>query len=252
MIEKTKRLRIFAGPNGSGKSTLIEAFKNNNDSRIKLGIVVNADEIEKNFIENGFVDFSDFQLTISENTFISFISSSGLIGKKYSKVEILNSFKVDQNKLTTNLKLDSYIAADISEFIRQSLLNEGISFSFETVFSHPSKLEIIKKAKSLGYRIYFYFITTDNVEININRVAIRVLKKGHFVSTEKIKERYTKSLNQLFDAVKLSDRCFLFDNSSKHYELVASIEAGRKVEMNQKGKNIPNWFHKYVVEKASS
>lgn len=252
MIEKTKRLRIFAGPNGSGKSTLIDAFKNNNDSRIKLGIVVNADEIEKNFIENGFIDFSDYQLNISENSFISFVTTSGLIGKKYTELEILNSFFVDKNKLRTNLKLDSYIAADISEFIRQSLLNEGVSFSFETVFSHPSKLDIIKKAKSLGYRIYFYFITTDNVEININRVAIRVLKKGHFVSTEKIKERYIKSLGQLFNAVKLSDRCFLFDNSSKHYELVASIEAGRNVEMNQKGKNIPNWFHKYVIEKASS
>ncbi len=80
MIEKTKRLRIFAGPNGSGKSTLIEAFKNNKDSRIKLGIVVNADEIEKNFIENGFIDFSDYQLNISKNSFIGFVSTSGLIG----------------------------------------------------------------------------------------------------------------------------------------------------------------------------
>jgi predicted ABC-type ATPase len=151
LIEKTKRLRIFAGPNGSGKSTLIEAFKNNNDSRIKLGIVVNADEIEKNFIENGFIDFSDYHLNISKNSFIGFVSTSGLIGEKYTKFEILNSFFVDENKLRTNFKLDSYIAADVSEFIRQSLLNEGVSFSFETVFSHPSKLEIIKKSRIFNF-----------------------------------------------------------------------------------------------------
>ncbi len=36
---------MFVGPNGSDKSTLIDAFKNYYDSRIKLGIVVNADEI---------------------------------------------------------------------------------------------------------------------------------------------------------------------------------------------------------------
>lgn len=45
-----KRLRIFAGPNGSGKSTFINEFESS-DLRYKLGVYVNADEIEKKLKE---------------------------------------------------------------------------------------------------------------------------------------------------------------------------------------------------------
>ena len=44
----------------------------------------------------------------------------------------------------------SYQAAGIAEKIRTALLRQGTSFCFETVFSHPSKIEFIAAAKGLG------------------------------------------------------------------------------------------------------
>ena len=62
-----------------------------------------------------------------------------------------------------------------------------ISFSFETVMSHPSKIKELKKAKEKGYRIYLYFVCTDDAEINVNRVANRIEKGGHPVDVYKIR-----------------------------------------------------------------
>ena len=53
-----KRLRIFAGPNGSGKTTIINQLKNS----ISFGVYINADDIEKSFADNGYIDLKDFQL----------------------------------------------------------------------------------------------------------------------------------------------------------------------------------------------
>jgi predicted ABC-type ATPase len=40
-----KRMRVFAGPNGSGKTTIFKGILN--ESKVNLGIYVNADEIEE-------------------------------------------------------------------------------------------------------------------------------------------------------------------------------------------------------------
>jgi predicted ABC-type ATPase len=119
------------------------------------------------------------------------------------------------------------------------------------VLSHPSKLDLIKTAKSKGYRIYLYYIATESVEININRVAIRVSQQGHPVPEAAIRNRYTKSLNLLYDTIKLSDRAYIFDNSGKESLYVAEITNGEDVELQCKTDEVPNWFIKYVIDRAT-
>jgi len=43
-----------------------------------------------------------------------------------------------------------YEAASVAEQIREELLQQGISFCFETVFSHVSKIDFVAKARALG------------------------------------------------------------------------------------------------------
>jgi len=247
--KKTKRLRIFAGPNGSGKSTLSDALRNNKDSRINLGIFVNADEIENELKVNKKLNLEQYKIFTDTKELRDFINSSGNSQQTLSNTELAPLLKVRNNTLYIDHPMNSYIAADIAAFIREKLLLTGVSFSFESVFSHPSKLKIIKDARALGFRIYFYFITTDDVDININRVKIRVAKKGHPVAEEKIRERYFRSLAQMYPAIKLSHRSYLFDNSGKHYELIATVEDGKKVEVTDFDKVLPNWFFTYIYRK---
>lgn len=110
--------------------------------------------------------------------------------------------------------------------------------------SNSYKLDEIVKAKEKGYKIYLYFVCTDDFSINISRVKNRVNKGGHNVTLDKIKSRYINSLKNLSSAILLSDRVFLFDNSYKELTLVAEIYQN-KLEL--KTIDIPNWFIEYVL-----
>lgn len=46
-------------------------------------------------------------------------------------------------------------------------------------------------------RSYLYYVATEYVEINIERVKIRVVNGGHPVPEDKIRKRYTGSLGSL-------------------------------------------------------
>jgi len=241
-----KRLRIFAGPNGSGKTTIVKKFP----KKIPLGIFVNADELEKRLNDIGYINLKQYGINAKTAEIRGFIKLSGLSYKKLGSKTTPARFSIYNNQLKVNIKkISSYIAADIAEFIRRKLMANGKSFSFETVLSHESKLQLLNDAKQLGYRIYLYYVATESPEININRVKIRVAKKGHAVDEARIKERYYRSLDLLLDTVKISNRAYLFDNSGKYYELVAEIADGKKVEMLTSDKNIPQWFLKYVYQK---
>lgn len=243
-----KRLRVFAGPNGSGKTTL--AQKLSKEGKFRLKVFVNADEIEKELTEKGSLSLAKYRLkTLSTKQLVTFIEKNGMSAFKTNTRYTEKSFEIKNRQLFFYHTVNSYIASDIAAFLRNFLLEEGISFAFETVFSHESKLEFMKKAKQMGYKVYLYFLATDDPEININRVDFRVEKNGHSVPAEKIRERYYRSLNLLLDAVKVSFRSFLFDNSGRYLELVAKVDFGKKVEVSDYDKQIPGWFYYYFYKR---
>jgi predicted ABC-type ATPase len=239
-----KRLRVFAGPNGSGKTTIINSLK----SEIPFGVYVNADDIESLLKETHTLLFNAFQLTIIELELHDFFRKSKFAPEKRNEPELWQSLSVSENILHVNTKVDSYLAADLAEFIRHQLLANQISFTYETVMSHDSKLAFLKLAKENDYRIYLYFIATEDPEINISRVDVRIKQNGHAVAPEIIKNRYYKSLQHLKEAVKLTNRAFVWDNSGKTSLLVAEINDGINVKLINQDK-IPNWFLKYLANK---
>ena len=145
-----------------------------------------------------------------------------------------------------NTAIHSYLAADLAEFIRQQLVANGISFTYETVMSHKSKIDFLQTAKEQGYRIYLYFVATENPEINISRVNVRVAQHGQNVAPDVIINRYFRSLQQLYAAVKISNRAYIWDNSDTASLLIAEITDGENVIIMDTDK-VPNWFVKYLV-----
>ncbi|MCT8335375.1 zeta toxin family protein [Leptospira sp. 85282-16] len=246
-----KRLRIFAGPNGSGKSSFIKEFENT-DPRHKLGVYVNADEIEKKLKEENVLNTNQYKIHFTTEEIQSFFQKSEFSPKKTGVYGLWKFFKIIDNELIVDesLEMNSYISADLAEFLRQKLLESNISFSFETVMSDERKLNFLKKAKDVGYSIYLYFFCTVDPEINKNRVDRRVEEKGHSVPAEKIEERYYRSLENLKEAIRLSNRAFLFDTSSVTFDklLFAGVTNGEEVEVFTRD-DVPTWFIKYVVDK---
>lgn len=63
----------------------------------------------------------------------------------------------------------------------------------------------------------------------------------------KILSRYTNSLNLLYDAIKLTDRAYLFDNSNE-MTWFAEVTDGVDIELKSDD-NVPNWFIQYIESK---
>ncbi len=165
--EKVKRLRMFAGPNGSGKSTMLDEV----NRQFNIGYYVNADAIELELRKHQFVDLKDYNIEGNQSIFQQFLLKSTLY-KKAEKADFSLQLALTKNQIINySTQSFSYEAALIAAFIRQELLNGTKTFSFETVMSHSSKVETLKKAKAAGFKTYLYFISTKSADINVQRVA---------------------------------------------------------------------------------
>jgi predicted ABC-type ATPase len=111
----------------------------------------------------------------------------------------------------------SYQAAGIAEKIRSALLRQGTSFCFETVFSHPSKIDFIATAKGLGYEVILVYIHLETSQLNEARVRQRVSEGGHDVPAEKIHGRIPRTRQYAATALPLVDEARLLDNSLRDY-----------------------------------
>jgi len=191
------RLRVFAGPNGSGKSTLFDSFS----KKYNAGVFLNADLLEKELATKGFIDLSEFNLNLTQGDLDEFLKTERAVSLIKKSVD--DNHKIDFS-LKENIIVDvekethSYEGALISSFLRHHLQEKKIDFCFETVMSHPSKIEEIKEAKQKGYKTYLYFICIDDPEVNVSRVENRVEKGGHNVSPDKISSRYYNTLNNQY------------------------------------------------------
>jgi predicted ABC-type ATPase len=65
-------------------------------------------------------------------------------------------------------------AQALADQARARCLDRRQDFSFETVMSHPSKVDFLELAGSLGYETVLYFVSTSDPELNVVRVSERV------------------------------------------------------------------------------
>jgi predicted ABC-type ATPase len=237
---------MFAGPNGSGKSTI----KRNISIKFKkagLGVSVDPDEIEARTRKSKFLDFRRFGLRLNEARVRAFLDSSSLL-RRARMIKASRNLEIKGNRIYfTKVRINSYFAAALADFIREELAKTGESFSFETVMSFPGKVEFLKRTQQSGYRNYLYFVATRNWKINEARVKNRVKEGGHDVPSDKIRNRYYKSLELLRSALPYCYRAFIFDNSDDKLVLLAEAFEGK---LTLKVDSVPAWFAKYVLSKT--
>lgn len=123
----------------------------------------------------------------------------------------------------------SYDAATLAGQMRSQLLREGRSFCFETVFSHPSKIDFVAQAKTLGYEIILVFIHLSDASLNQARIAQRVSEGGHYVPDEKVISRIPRVLKLIKQTLPLCDQVYILDNSraDNPFQQVAVIRNGQ-------------------------
>jgi predicted ABC-type ATPase len=128
---------------------------------------------------------------------------------------------------------------------RQECVAAGVTFSFETVFSHESKLDLITKAKAAGYFVRLYFVSTEDATLNVERVRKRVLAGGHPVPHDKIISRYHRAMKNLAPACRLVDDANLYDNTAQLRLAAQHIRAGHLITIIEPS---PNWIRLWHAE----
>jgi predicted ABC-type ATPase len=237
---------MIAGPNGSGKSRVkaqIEDYRSG-----ILGHFVNADEIEAKIKAAGRFSAEEFNFSLADNGVIEFLRESSFL-RSVGLSSSVESLAVRDGELHFNdVTANSYFASVLADYVRRELYQRQKSFSFETVMSSPDKVQFLREAKAAGYRTYLYYVATRNPSINIDRVLNRVSLGGHPVPADKVRARYERSLEGLLDAIRATDRAYIFDNSGDESVWFAEFTEGAEMEIH--AEPIPNWFETYVLKKA--
>jgi predicted ABC-type ATPase len=126
--------------------------------------------------------------------------------------------------------------------LRTALLEAGLSFCTETVFSDPvrAKLKFLEKARSRGFAVFLVFIGLESADLSVAREKQRVAHGGHDIPDDKLQARFPRTLANLRAAIPLVDEAFLLDNSSfdQPYRIVAVYQQGQLVSQH---KPLPSW-----------
>lgn len=138
-------------------------------------------------------------------------------------VPFINADIIQRDELKDGDVNAAYEAAQIATERRASLMADRTSFATETVFSHPSKLDLITQAKALGYRIMVFHISVAHPDLSVARVGERVFEGGHPVPEEKIRNRYDRSGPLIRQAILSSDIGHVFDNSQLNQPPVRAV-----------------------------
>ncbi len=137
-------------------------------------------------------------------------SGKSTITEKLSVVgTYINADEIKKKRSCADLE-----AALEAEQLREMHISESKNFTFETVLSTPRNIDLLSRAKALGYYIESVFVLTISPDLNVLRVASRTLDGGHDVPEDKIRRRYEKSLQQLPQLIALSDKCIIIDNTA--------------------------------------
>lgn len=233
-------MRVFAGPNGSGKSTILSLLRPE-----WIGAYVNADDIERQLKNAGTLDLHGFGLQRGhealQNDMRAHLAGSQLL-RQHGLATVADDLTVDAQHLlrVPQARVNSYVAAVLADAIRRELLEQGSTFTFETVMSSPDKIAFMREAQQRGYRTYLYFVATDDPAINLARVALRVAQGGHDVPEDRVRSRYERSIGLLDDACSAANRAYVFDNSGEAHELLAEVVDGEELHVH--APELPAWF----------
>ncbi|MFD4369987.1 zeta toxin family protein [Rhodococcus sp. NPDC058521] len=146
----------------------------------------------------------------------------------------VNADVIAKDRWPDSAETHSYQAARIAATIRDALIEHGESFIAETVFSHPSKLELIDRAHSAGYIVVLHVILVP-IELSEARVAERIVEGGHRVPEDKIRERFERLWPLVAEAIHRADHAIVYDNTAPDVTRIAA----KYVEGELVGE--PNW-----------
>jgi len=108
------------------------------------------------------------------------------------------------------------------------LIDYKEDFTFETTLSARTYVNLVNRAKKLGYKVYLTFLYLESIKLALKRVKTRVSEGGHNIPEDTVKRRYEAGLKNFFALYKpLVNNWFFYNNTGSLPELIAA-QKGRE------------------------
>ena len=123
---------------------------------------------------------------------------------------------------------------------RSRLMKEGQSFVYQ---DGTIDFGAIREAQEAGFDVKVFYVGTEDPNLNMGRVLLRVSNGGPFAALARIPDDYAHGIKHLPDAKKLADDLMLFDNTThgRGDRLVAHFHAGELLKL---ARSVPKWAQK--------
>jgi predicted ABC-type ATPase len=101
--------------------------------------------------------------------------------------------------------------------------------------------ELLESARNAGYATKVVFISTEDPNLNVGRILIRMSHGGQSVPLNAVPEAYKESMKSLLQARKHVDDLRVYDNmpDGKGHQLVARSISGELVRVTHSS---PDWL----------
>ncbi|ABQ67459.1 MULTISPECIES: zeta toxin family protein [Sphingomonadales] len=96
----------------------------------------------------------------------------------------------------------------------------------ETVLSTPKYRSLVEKAKAVGFEVRLIYVYLRSADLQLDRIRVRVLKGGHDVPADKVRDRRIRSFAQAGWFLHAADEAWIFDNSTSEPQLVGRKQGG--------------------------
>lgn len=121
---------------------------------------------------------------------------------------------------------------------RDAMLRERCSFAVEDLIVDTDLLE---SARQAGYTTKVFFISTEDPNLNVGRIVVRMSRGGQSVPLETIPNSYEHAMKNLPNARRHADDLLVYDNTpnGREHRLVARFIAGELVKTTNTS---PGWL----------
>lgn len=138
--------------------------------------------------------------------------ASEILARQFPGMPFVNADAIALARWPEDPEAHAYEAAEIAEATRTALIDSGRPFIAETVFSHPSKLALVSRARAAGYFVALHVLMVTE-QLALARVAMRVRAGGHRVPEQKIQTRYRRLWPLVAEAAAETESTAFWDNS---------------------------------------
>lgn len=131
---------------------------------------------------------------------------------------------------------------------RDAMLRERRSFAVEELVVDT---ELLENARQAGYTTKVLFISTEDPNLNVGRILVRMSHGGQSVPLSTIPESYDQAMKSLPAARRHADDLLVYDNTpnGKGHRLVARFIAGELVKTTHRA---PEWLKEVFGRELSS